>query len=533
MHKRVLVCLSLAPLLAVSLLFPKPVHAQINVAPTSLSFGNVAVSANSSPETFVVTNEGSQERTISRVYSSIPEYSVVGPAMPLTLAAHASASFQVTFSPNSALSFSGDIIVSMKDSQRRGSTVFVPVNGTGIAAVGTPPPTYLLSVSAASLTFANTLVGSSASQTISLTNSGTGAVTISQATLTGSGFALSGLTGTVTLTAGNSLMLTVSFAPSTMGTVTGSLTVVSNATNSPATISLSGTGIQPQISVAPSSISFTNVSVGVTNTQSLTIKNAGTATLTLSQASLAGTSFTYSGLALPLSLAPGASSAFTVAFAPASASNFYANLSLTNNSPSSPFVIPLSGTSVAPVLQLSASSTSLSFGSVTTGTSSTQTVTLTNTGNSSVTISSVNVTGTGFTSTGTTLPLTLAASQSTSFSVVFAPASVGTLSGTATVTSNASNSPLAIALTGTGTAPASYSVALSWTSSSSSAAGFNVYCGAQSGGPYTKMNSGLLSTTSYTDTSVASGQTYYYVATDVDSSGNESSYSNVANAVIP
>jgi len=96
MHKTVLLCLSLASLLAVSLLFPKPVHAQINVAPTSLFFGNVAVNANSSPETFVVTNEGSQPRTISSVYSSIPEYSAVGPAMPLTLAAHASASFQLT-----------------------------------------------------------------------------------------------------------------------------------------------------------------------------------------------------------------------------------------------------------------------------------------------------------------------------------------------------------------------------------------------------------------------------------------------------
>jgi len=106
-----------------------------------------------------------------------------------------------------------------------------------------------------------------------------------------------------------------------MGTVTGSLTVVSTASNSPVTIALTGTGIQPQISVVPTSISFANVSVNVTNTQSLTIKNAGTATLTVSQASLAGTSFTYSTLALPLSLAPGASSAFTVAFTPASASS--------------------------------------------------------------------------------------------------------------------------------------------------------------------------------------------------------------------
>lgn len=74
---------------------------------------------------------------------------------------------------------------------------------------------------------------------------------------------------------------------------------------------------------------------------------------------------------------------------------------------------------------------------------------------------------------------------------------------------------------------------LSWTPSSSSFEGFNVYRGTISGGPYTKVNAALTSTTSYADTSVASGQTYYYVTTEVGSTGMESSYSNEASAVIP
>jgi Abnormal spindle-like microcephaly-assoc'd, ASPM-SPD-2-Hydin len=146
----------------------------------------------------------------------------------------------------------------------------------------------------------------------------------------------------------------VSFAPATVGALAGSVSIVSNASNSPAAISLSGAGVQPQISVVPSSVSFSNVSVGVTNTQSVMIKNTGTANLTVSQASLAGGTFTYSGLALPLSLPAGGPSTFTLAFTPTSAGSFYANLSLVNNSPSSPLVVPLSSTSVAPVLQLSA-----------------------------------------------------------------------------------------------------------------------------------------------------------------------------------
>jgi fibronectin type 3 domain-containing protein len=87
-------------------------------------------------------------------------------------------------------------------------------------------------------------------------------------------------------------------------------------------------------------------------------------------------------------------------------------------------------------------------------------------------------------------------------------------------------------MTGTGAAATQHTVDLSW-SASSGAVGYNVYRGAVSGGPYTMINSALDSTTAYTDNTVVSGQTYYYVATAVDASSNESGYSNQATAVIP
>jgi fibronectin type 3 domain-containing protein len=64
-------------------------------------------------------------------------------------------------------------------------------------------------------------------------------------------------------------------------------------------------------------------------------------------------------------------------------------------------------------------------------------------------------------------------------------------------------------------------------------AGYNVYRGSQSGGPYVAVNSALDASTGYTDNSVQAGQTYYYVVTAVDNSGTESVYSNQAQAVIP
>jgi hypothetical protein len=535
MRKTLLVCLTLAFFLVGSAVFAatEPVSA----SPASLSFGDIAVSAKSSARTIEITNTYGHPVSIYLIYSSAQEFSVISPSLPIALAANGKTSFSVVFEPYALRSFSADILVDLKNAEGNTYRVSIPVTGTGnskgATGSGTGTGTSSISSSASSLSFGSTLVGASASKTVSLTNSGSGSLTISQASVSGSAFSVSGLTGSTTLSSGKSLTLTVNFSPSGVGNDTGSLNIVSNASTPSLAISLSGAGVQPAIAVVPTSVSFENVSVGVTDTQSVTIKNTGTANLTISQATLAGSSFSMSGMSMPMSIAPGATSTISVAFKPSSASTFYANLSLVNNSPTSPLVVPVSGSSVASVLQLSASPSSLSFGSLTTGTTSTKSVTLTNSGNSSITISSIAVSGTGFTPASLSLPLTLAAGQSTSFSVVFAPTSAATLTGTATVTSTATNSPLTVALTGTGTAAATYSVSLSWTASSTSFAGFNIYRGTQSGGPYSKVNSSLITTTSYSDATVSAGNTYYYVATEESSSGTESGYSSQVTATVP
>jgi len=531
MNKTLLVCLLAGLIFAGSVLFPMPVQAEVGIAPTSLSFGSVSVNTRSAAATIVVTNDGRHNVSITGVSSSLPEFIVTGPALPLTLSAHASASYQVVFLPNAAQSFSGSIFVSSIRHYGETSTSSIAVTGTGTSP--TPSQTYLLAASTSSLSFGNALVGSSASQTMTVTNSGTGSVSIVQAAISGAGFTFSGCSGAMTLAAGQSLTLTVSFAPSTAGSATGSLSVVSNATNSPATIALSGTGVQAQISVIPASVSFGNVAVGVTNTQSFTIQNAGTANLSVTQAVMAGTGFTLSGLTVPLSVVPGGSSTFSVGFTPGAASSFTGSLTLVSNTTNSPLVVALAGTGVSPILQLTVTPASLSFGSITTGTSTTQSVTVTNSGNASVTLSQISESGAGFSVSGCTLPLTLAAGQSTSFNVTFDPATASSLSGSVTVTSNAANSPEVIPLSGAGTAPTSYLVSLSWTPSSSSYSGFNVYRGAQSGGPYSKINSSLIATPSYADTSVTAGDTYYYVATEVDTTGVESNYSSQVSAIVP
>jgi fibronectin type 3 domain-containing protein len=60
--------------------------------------------------------------------------------------------------------------------------------------------------------------------------------------------------------------------------------------------------------------------------------------------------------------------------------------------------------------------------------------------------------------------------------------------------------------------------------------GYNLYRATASGGPYSKLNSALISGSSFVDNNVVTGQTYYYVATAVDDGGLESTYSNHATA---
>jgi hypothetical protein len=283
--------------------------------------------------------------------------------------------------------------------------------------------------------------------------------------------------------------------------------------------------------VVPGSVSFGTVTVGQTNSQTITLSNPGTANLTVTQSAGPGTGFGLTGLGLPLTLAPGKSAAFTVSFTPTSGTNSSSSLTLVSNAPNSPTTIPLSGTGLAPVLQLTPSTTSLSFGSQALNASATQSVTLTNTGNAAVSISQVNVTGTGFTLSGSAPLVTLSAGQAASFSVTFTPTAAGSDAGTASVVSTAANSPLSVSLSGSGAQP--HFVSLAWSETSSGVVGYNVYSSTQPSGPATKLTSTPVGTTAYTDNTVQSGQTYYYWITALDSSGDESAFSSDVAVTIP
>ncbi|MGE5053015.1 MAG: hypothetical protein ACM3WP_02535 [Acidobacteriota bacterium] len=186
--------------------------------------------------------------------------------------------------------------------------------------------------------------------------------------------------------------------------------------------------------------------------------------------------------------------------------------------------------------QLSVTPATLGVGMVVTGSSATAPGMLTASGGS-VTLTGATSNSTTFTVGGLALPTTIAAGQSVPFSVTFSPQVAGTANAILTFTSNAQPSTITQALSGNGTAAGTHSVNLSWNPSNSSGiSGYNVYRSAYSGNcsSFNKINAIVNTGTLYTDSTVANGGSYCYAATTLDSSNQESGYSNiVSNVQIP
>jgi hypothetical protein len=101
-----------------------------------------------------------------------------------------------------------------------------------------------LSINATSIAFGNVVLSTPTTQTVILTSSGTGSVTVNSVTLTGTGFTLSGPTFPETLTSGQTATVGVEFDPTVLGAASGTLTVSStSSTNPTAALAVTGTGI--------------------------------------------------------------------------------------------------------------------------------------------------------------------------------------------------------------------------------------------------------------------------------------------------
>jgi hypothetical protein len=182
--------------------------------------------------------------------------------------------------------------------------------------------------------------------------------------------------------------------------------------------------------------------------------------------------------------------------------------------------------------QLSVSPATLDFGSVAIGTPAMLTGTLT-AGSSDVTVSSAGWNGEGYEVSGITFPVTVPAGTSKNYTVTFTPQAAGASAGKVSFVNDGASSPVVQTFDGNGGQAGVHTVGLFWDASTSVVVGYNVYRATQSGGPYQLLTSSPQAGTSYTDGTVVTGTTYYYVTTAVDANHLESVHSNQAQAVIP
>ena len=432
-------------------------------APNALTFSNQNISTSSAAQTVTLTNSGTGALSIASVAvsgtnsSSFNEVSGCGISLP----AGSNCTIAVTFTPTAAGSQTATLTITDNANNTTGSTQTVNLSGTGVAVpLATAAPT--------SLTFASQNVGTtSAAQNVTLTNSGTGPLTIASVALSGANpgdFGSASGCGS-TLAAGANCTIAVTFTPTAAGSRAATLTITDNANNtagSTQTVALSGTGVAvPQAGVAPGSLTFAAQSIGTSSApQNITLSNGGTGPLTitgiaLSSGNVADFSSTNN---CPTSLAANSGCTIAVTFTPTASGSRGASITITdnaNNVTGSTQVVSLAATGVAVPLA-SAAPNSLTYANQVVGTTSAaQNVTLMNAGSGPLSIASIAISGTNATSFGETngCGISLPAGTSCTIAVTFDPTTTGSLSATLTITDNANNVPGAtqtVALSGSG-----------------------------------------------------------------------------------
>ena len=211
----------------------------------------------------------------------------------------------------------------------------------------TSPSPGALSANPASLGFGNVQAGKSSALSDTLTNTGGSPVTITQASVSNASFTITGLGLPTTLNPGQSVTFTATFSPSAAGSASGTISIASDASNSPLSISLSGMeAAQGQLSVSPATLNFGNVVVGAKSSLNGSLTVSG-ASVTVSSGSSNSSEFALSGISLPVTIQAGQSAPFTVTFTPNASGTANASLSFTSNASSSPTPEALTGTGTA------------------------------------------------------------------------------------------------------------------------------------------------------------------------------------------
>lgn len=341
----------------------------VTFTPPSVTFPNQTVNTTSGTQTITVSNTGGAALAISSIAltgANTADFAQTNNC-PASLAAGSTCNILVTFTPASA-SFTAAVTVT---DNAAGSPQSVALAGTGTVALAP-----VATLTPASLAFGNVQQATtSASQTVTLKNTGNAALTISGIAIAGSNptdFAQTNNCG-VSLAAGVSCSISVTFTPASIAGFSATLTVTDNAAGSPHQVSLTGAGIAPlpQTTTPPAALDFGNVIVGETFKQFevITSLNA-TDHMLVPSATSSDPAFVLNAFLSDCNIPPGGACQFFVTFAPTAAKAYSATITYTVadgqhpeiSYPSQTFTV--TGTGIAPPPLTTSSPATLDFGSV-------------------------------------------------------------------------------------------------------------------------------------------------------------------------
>ena len=303
-----------------------------------------------------------------------------------------------------------------------------------------------------SLSFASQTVGTTSTpQAITLTNSGTTVLTITNISVTGTNsgdFAESNDCGS-SLVAGAKCTITVTFTPTATGSRVAAVSIADSAPNSPQSVPLTGVGVSPSVLLSPTSLTFPTQTVFTpSKSQAVTLTNSGAGILTI-KAITATRQFIQTNTC-GTTVNPGSSCTMNVVFKPTSKGAINGSVSITDNAPGSPQQITLTGTGT--FVQLTPAT--VNFGSQPVGTTSLpKRITFTNKGSVPVNISSISITGTNVTDfvETNTCGSSVAGGGSCFIKVTFTPSAKGKRNANVSINDDGGGSPQTVPLSGTGT----------------------------------------------------------------------------------
>lgn len=484
----------------------------------TVDFGDVPV-GQTAESSLTLVNQGSTPISVSSLKISGNEFAIAnGASLPITVAANSTYSLDVQFKPKASGSSTGQLTVS--SSSQKSPSLKVKLHGNGSTAHSASLTLSSLSCGQSSFagsgsdacTVTLSAAAGSGGLTVSL-SSNDGAVTVPASATVPAGSTSAGFTATV---AAVSVSKSVTIAAS-VGGVTKSFTLQLNAATQATQATLS--------SLSCASASITGLGSDACTVTLSAAAPSGGATVALSSSSTA--------VAVPGSVTVPAGATTAQFSATVSAVNAAQTVTLTASlgGVSQSFSLTLNATTS--VLTVNASN--IAFGDVTLKSTATQSIVLTSSGTASVTVNSATVTGAGFTLSGLAFPLTLNPGQSATLNVTFAPTVTGQVSGQVTISSNSSSNPTAtVSLSGSGISVL-YQVSLTWSAPQSSAdpvTGYNIYR-ATGNSSYQVINQSMNTSTTFTDLTVQSGNSYSYYVESVDAAGNQSTPSNTYTVNVP